>query len=384
MIPAAADPATVAPVAPPVTRLADILDPAALDSAIAAGHVRMQRHPERPLSIYNYTEACVYAHEWTPVTMACRGLVVDDSSGAVLARPFRKFFNHDQPGAPDLRLDAPATITDKSDGSLGVLYPDGAGFAVATRGSFTSDQARHATAVLRSRYPDFVPPAGHTVLVEIVYPANRIVLDYGGLDDLVLLGTVEIGTGRSSGPEAVPDWPGPVVERLPHRTLAEALAAPVRESREGLVVHWPDTDVRVKIKYPEYVRLHRLTFGLNARVVWEFLVTGQDLAGWVAPLPDEFHRWVDSVVAELTTAVEARAVKIEQAYRDIVAELPDGWTRRDFAERAARHPERAFLFLRLDGKDYHPLLWQQVRPSADRTLHKVGRDDMTEPSEETA
>ncbi|GIG89374.1 RNA ligase [Plantactinospora endophytica] len=367
MVTPASDPTLLAP----ATRLADILDPAALAVAIAEGHVRVQRHPHRPLSIYNYTEACTYGGNWTPVTLACRGLVVDDSTGTVLARPYPKFFNHDQPGAPELRLTAPATITDKADGSLGVLYPDGDDLAVATRGSFASDQARHATAVLRTRYPDFTPPPGHTVLVEIVYPANRIVLDYGGLDDLVLLGTVEIATGRSSGPEAVPDWPGPVVERLPYRTLAEAMAAPVRNGREGLVVHWPDTDHRVKIKYPEYVRLHRLTFGLNARLVWEFLVTGQDLAARVAPLPDEFHRWVDSVVAELTATVEGRAAKIEQAYREIVAELPAGWTRRDFAERASRHPERGYLFLRLDGRDYRPLLWQRVRPSADWTPHQL-------------
>ncbi|MEQ4301283.1 hypothetical protein ABNF97_07820 [Plantactinospora sp. B6F1] len=211
-----------------------------------------------------------------------------------------------------------------------------------------------------------------TVLVEIVYPANRIVLDYDNLDDLVLLGTVEIATGRSSGPETVPGWPGPVVERLPYRTLAEALAAPVRDGREGLVVHWPDTDERVKIKYPEYLLLHRLTFGLNARVVWEYLVTGQDLSARVAPLPDEFHRWVSSVGAELTATVEARAAKIEQAYGELVAGLPAGWTRRDFAERVGRHPERALLFLRLDGRDYRPRLWQQARPSADWTPQHRG------------
>ncbi|MGI5147757.1 RNA ligase [Plantactinospora sp. CA-294935] len=365
MVTSASDPTLLAP----ATRLAEILDPAALAAALADGQVRVQRHPERPLAIYNYTEACTYAENWTPVTLACRGLIVDDSTGTVLARPYPKFFNHDQPGAPALRPDAPAVITDKADGSLGVLYPDGDGFAVATRGSFASDQARHATAVLRTRYPGFTPPPGRTVLVEIVYPANRIVLDYGGLDDLVLLGTVEIATGRSFGPETVPDWPGPVVERLPYGTLAEAMAAPARDGREGLVVHWPDTDERVKIKYPEYVLLHRLTFGLNARVVWECLVTEQDLAARVAPLPDEFHRWVDSVVAELTATVEARATKIEQAYGELVAGLPVGWTRRDFAERAARHPERAFLFLRLDGRDYRPLLWQQARPPADWTPH---------------
>ncbi|ROT31584.1 RNA ligase [Micromonospora sp. HM5-17] len=350
-------------------RLADLLDPAALAAAVAERHVRVQRHPDLPLSIYNYTEACVYAGNWTPVTVACRGLIVDDRDGTVVARPYRKFFHHDQPGAPELRLDAPAQITDKVDGSLGVLYPTEDGFAVATRGSFTSAQARHATRVLRTRYPGFVPPPGHTVLVEIVYPGNRIVLDYGGLDDLVLLGTVEITTGRSHGPEAVPDWPGPVVERLPYRTLAEALAAPPRPHREGLVVHWPDTDTRVKVKYPEYLRLHRMVFGLNARAVWERLVTGGDLAELVAPLPDEFHTWVRDVVAELTASVEARAAQIEQAYGEIMAELPAGWTRRDFAARAARHPDRGLLFLRLDGRDYRSRLWRQVRPAADWTPH---------------
>lgn len=349
--------------------LRDVLDPTALDVAIAEKFVRVQRHPELPLLIYNYTESCVYAGNWTPETLACRGLIVDESTGAVVARPYRKFFNHDQPGAPQLRLDAPAAITDKADGSLGVVYPTGDGYAVATRGSFSSAQARHATAVLRSRYPDFIPPPGHTVLVEIVYPANRIVLDYGALDDLVLLGTVETATGRSHGPEAVGDWPGPVVERLPYRTLAEALAAPPRPGREGLVVHWPDTDTRVKIKYPEYLQLHRLVFGLNARAVWDRLVTNSDLAALVEPLPDEFHVWVRDVVAALTASVEARAAQIEQAYGEIVAGLPDGWTRRDFAAHAARHPDAGHLFLRLDGRDYRPRLWQQVRPSADWTPH---------------
>lgn len=350
----------------PAVVLADILDPAGLAEAIGLGHVRVQRHPERPLSIYNYTEACVYADGWTPVTLACRGLVVDDTTGAVLARPLPKFFNHDQPGAPELRPDAPAVVSDKADGSLGVLYPDGAGgWAVATRGSFASTQARHATAVLRGRYAGFTPPPGLTVLVEIVYPGNRIVLDYGDLDDLILLGAVEVATGRSHGPEAVPDWPGPVVERLPYATLGEALAAPPRPDREGLVVHWPDTDQRVKIKYAEYVRLHRLVTGLNERVVWETLAGGGELRTLVEPLPDEFRVWVEAVAARLTATVEARARAVETAYGDLVAALPDGWTRRDFARLAVAHPDRSALFLKLDGRDYRPLLWQQARPAGD-------------------
>ena len=351
-----------------MTLLADILDPAELATAVENGHVRMQRHPSRPFVIYNYTEACQYLGAWTPITLACRGLVVDDS-GVVAARPYPKFFNHTEAAAPRLDPAAEVRVTDKADGSLGIVYHDGSGYALATRGSFTSDQALHATEVLRTRYADFVPPSGLTVLFEIIYPANRIVLDYNGLDDLILLGAVDIATGRTFGPEAVPSWPGPVVESFGYATLAEALAAPPRAGREGLVVHFLDTDERVKIKYEEYVRLHRLVTGLSARTVWEVLVSGGDLDELTEPLPDEFHAWVKGVVTELTDEVEARAAAVEAEFERIVAALPDGWGRREFALQAVRSDHRGSLFLRLDGKDYRPGLWQQVRPAGDLTPH---------------
>lgn len=59
-------------------------------------------------------------------------------------RPLPKFLNHDQPEAPVIALDEPVVVTDKADGSLGIIYPTPDGPAVATRGSFASDQALHA------------------------------------------------------------------------------------------------------------------------------------------------------------------------------------------------------------------------------------------------
>ncbi|GGN02583.1 RNA ligase [Actinoplanes campanulatus] len=345
-----------------MTLLHDVLDPVELTEAIGNGLIRTQRHPSLPFVIYNYTEACQYSGAWTPITLACRGLVVD-AGGRIVARPFRKFFNHDQAQAPALDPGARVSVTDKADGSLGVIYHDGSGYAVATRGSFASDQALHATDLLRTRYASFVPPAGLTVLVEIIYPGNRIVVDYRGLDDLVLLGAVDIATGRSFGPEAVPGWPGPVVETFGYATLTEALAAPPRDGQEGLVVHFTDADQRVKIKYADYVRLHRLVTGLTPRSVWELLVTGGDLDAMLEPLPDEFHVWARGVVTELTAEVEARAAAVEAAFDEIVAGLPEGWGRREFAIEAVRSGHRAELFLRLDGKDYRPGLWQRVRPA---------------------
>jgi RNA ligase len=351
-----------------MTLLADVLDPVDLASAVENGHVRMQRHPSRPFVIYNYTEACQYAGAWTPVTLACRGLIAD-STGKIAARALTKFFNHSESHAPRLDPGAAVRVTDKADGSLGIVFHDGDGFAVATRGSFTSDQALHATSLLRTRYCGFVPPAGLTVLVEIIYPGNRIVIDYEGLDDLVLLGAVDIATGRTHGPEAVPDWPGPVVESFGYATFAEALAAPPRPGREGLVVHFTEADQRVKIKYEEYVRLHRLVTGLTARTVWDILANGGDLDALIEPLPDEFHVWVRNVAAGLHATVDAQAAEIEAAFTAIVAALPAGWARKEFAAAAVRSEHRSSLFLRLDEKDYRPALWQRARPAGDRTMH---------------
>ncbi|HWS35298.1 MAG TPA: RNA ligase [Actinoplanes sp.] len=345
-----------------MTLLHDVLDPVELAAAIDNGLIRVQRHPSLPFTIYNYTEACQYGGAWTPVTLACRGLVVD-AAGRIAARPFPKFFNHDQSQAPRLDPAAAVTVTDKADGSLGVIYHDGTGWAVATRGSFASEQARHATGLLRERYPSFVPPPGLTVLVEIVYPDNRIVIDYRGMDDLILLGAVEIATGRSHGPSAVPDWPGPVVETFGYTTFAEALAAEPRDGREGLVVHFIEADQRVKIKYADYVRLHRLVTGLTPRSVWEILAVGGDLDALTEPLPDEFHAWVTGIATGLTAEVEERAAAVEATFDTIVAALPEGWGRKEFAAEALRTEHRAELFLRLDDRDYRPGLWQRVRPA---------------------
>jgi RNA ligase len=182
----------------------------------------------------------------------------------------------------------------------------------------------------------------------------------------------------TSVPEAT-SWPGPVVERFAFATLTDTLGAPPRANREGLVVHVPSRDVRVKIKYEEYVRLHRLVTGLNARVIWEHLVAlplpggrlpggrlpgGADLASLVESLPDEFHQWVGDVAAALRMEVADAATAAEVAYMSIVDGLREGFTREDFALVAKDHPERGCLLLRLDGKDYHPLLWQRVRPEA--------------------
>lgn len=115
-----------------------------------------------------------------------------DGSGNVVARPFQKFFNYEELQPSDIPTDLPFEIFEKMDGSLGILYWIGDEPFIATRGSFSSDQAIHASSLVNKRFRelgiskrDLIPNA--TYLFEIIYPENRIVVDYGSDDTLFLL-----------------------------------------------------------------------------------------------------------------------------------------------------------------------------------------------------
>src|SRR5690349_5104447 len=91
-----------------------------LNDAVADGRVRYQKHPTKDLFIFNYTEETQFSKRWDNITLNCRGLILDDDYN-IVARPWKKFFNF---GERDLEIDfnAPVEVTDKMDGSLGILY----------------------------------------------------------------------------------------------------------------------------------------------------------------------------------------------------------------------------------------------------------------------
>jgi len=366
--------------------LNDLLDYGDLLRMRAEGYVKEQTHPDFPeLRILNYTQKAQFDNMWNDVTEICRGLIYNAETGKILARPFRKFFNYNQPGAPDLSLDTEIVAMDKMDGSLGIVYPLPFGkFAVATRGSFASDQAIHATKVLNEKYGDwleenFAALQLVTPLFEIVYPENRIVCDYKGLDDLVLIGA-EVLASKNSTWDADQakyffDWTGPTAEIFDYDYFNEALAAKPREGAEGLVVFIPKTGQRVKIKQDDYIALHRIVTGLNARTVWEHLKNYGDLDKFIEDLPDEFHDWVREVGNELKAKFANLMDQIEIDYLDVmdsVRQVKDADSsirevRATFAHFAKLSSFKSFLFQHLDGKNYDEKVWEILKPEGNVT-----------------
>lgn len=348
------------------------------------GYIRLQVHPEFPeLRIANYTEKAVFDREWNAATKASRGLIFDNDSGDVLARPFPKFFNHGEVDAAPIQLDDEVWVSDKMDGSLGIIYvaPDGS-VRVATRGSFSSDQAIHATRVLNKKYSEWTgffksmmfltTSYNYTPLVEIIYPENRIVCDYGSTDDLVLLGWIGKLTGEYF-PANMGEWDGPRAQSFDFENFSQVLAQAPRDGAEGFVVYSPRLNDWVKVKQEDYIELHRIVTGLSARRVYEALGSGQTVEEICAPLPDEFHQFVRDVAEYLNTKVQERfmlAVQgfdyIENYLRDLrELEQGDPGFRKEFALMAKDSFYPSLLFLLLDDKDITGKIWRMFEPDSD-------------------
>lgn len=371
-----------------MTVLYDLFSLRLLTEMIEGGYIRRRDHPSLPLATLGYTEKAAYGRVWNEATLACRGLIYDRETTEVVARPFPKFFNHDEASA-EYDPTLPCTVTDKLDGSLGIGYPAPFGIAIATRGSFVSEQAAHANRLYQSLYLDWTPPRGYTPLFEIIYPENRIVVDYGRRDDLVLLGFVDIATGASIVGDPFEVWPGPVVGSLPYTSLSEALAAPPRPNSEGLVVRFSD-DRRVKVKQEDYIRLHRILTGFTARMIWKYRAvhgsgsyTTKSLAralhmsvaevqgirdagsAWQEEIervaPEEFLDWVDNTCSRLKremTEVQSQVYEAVDQYHQ--------WSRKEAAQALEGHPYRGLIFLALDNRPITAEAWMAVYPEHEK------------------
>lgn len=327
-------------------------DPGALDQLIADGFISRQKHPEADLYIYNYTPKAQYERMWTPETLACRGLILD-GAGNVRARPFRKFFNLDE-HTGDLPLE-PFEVFEKMDGSLGISYRIGDSMRIATRGSFTSDQSKRAQAILDGRYGHVRFDPSLTYLFEIIYPENRIVIDYGAMEDLVLLAVIDIETGAERYP---PEIGFPVVRRYDGIADIAALRELEEENREGFVVRFVESNLRLKVKFAEYVRLHRLITGVNERYIWELLRDGIALEPLFDRVPDEFNKWLRATIGGL----EAQYRAVEELCRSQFKDLGDRKSTAIYFTTQCDHP--AVLFRMLDGKDYGDVIWKMLKPAA--------------------
>lgn len=370
-------------------KLYELVNQELLSKHLNEGFVSVKTHPELPLRIYNYTHQAQYAHPmmWGDDTIDyCRGLIVDNQD-EIISRPFKKFHNFQTAGIPETFPEnfpnVEPIITKKYDGSLGIYYKFENFEGIATRGSFTSEQAIWATKWYQEHFSSkpaiWIP--NYTPLFEIVYPENRIVVDYD-FSGLVLLALVNNRTGAEL-PQRKLEVGGRyngvrTVEFIQGKSIEELLALD-NKNEEGFVVSYPTEPhklfegepVKVKIKMADYCRLHRIVTGLNPRAIWESVSDPNANAIDVSELPLPVQDWVGKWIAKL----QAEFDQIEQDARIVYTNRPiqtvtdQKFYRKECAMYMLSLKDKQHLkglfFMQLDDKDITRAIWDMIEPKAD-------------------
>lgn len=323
---------------------------------IDEGYVNENKHKKENIFVYNYTKKAQYDSVWNEVTISHRGLIADEK-GNVLARPFSKFFNLEELEGKEISLPKESfEVYEKMDGSLGILYWIEDKPFIATRGSFDSEQAIHGTEILHKKYSHIFSKLDRTktYLFEIIYPGNRIVIDYGKYDDLVLLSIRETETGKDL---PLKDIGFPLVKRYDGEKDFSKLKKLNKDNEEGFVIIFK-SGLRVKIKFEEYVRLHRILTNVSNKSIWELLSKGEGLNELIEKVPDEFFDWVIKTKNELVESFD----KIESQCKKEFKLEKEFESRKEFAEYTKKQKYPVILFKINDGKSYSEYLWKLIRP----------------------
>lgn len=324
---------------------------------VAEGWITVQKHPSADLYIYKYSKTAALFGMWNEATLQCRGVIVDGDYN-IVARPFTKFFNYEEIEDKSVIPGGAATAYEKLDGSLGILYWVGDVPYIATAGSFESEQAVHATKLLHTRYRDEwgVFEKGRTFLFEIIYPENRLVVNYGDMDDIVLLAVLDTEEeGKEYPPEGYSRWfrvaknYGTFTDWLGIREKFDS------ENREGFVLRF-ENGFRLKMKYEDYFRLHRLKCYLTKKNVFEFISEGRR-----AELDELAKEFDEEVRLSIKKIVEELDGRYNEILEDARSEYREFDTDKEAAEYFKTCKWQSILFALRKDRSPEVIIWRQIK-----------------------
>ncbi|MBL1136963.1 MAG: hypothetical protein HND46_16775 [Chloroflexi bacterium] len=344
---------------PSIESIADIqhLAMQGFDNWLLYGHVNVI--PRGDLLLFDYNTGAYIAYEWRFFERVSRGLILNRRTGEIVARPFDKFFYWLRGPKATGHI---VTVTEKIDGSLGILYRHKGEYHIATKGSFFSPQARWATQFLRQNFDLTDLPNDLTLLFEIIYPDNRIIVDYEGRQDLVLLAARNRFTG-----DFLPFFPdvyelaqryGFTLPRVYHFNNVNDIIAQtgqINANFEGWVVEFSDGQ-RFKFKLDEYVEIHQLLRGLDFKAVLQGLAGGK-INRVLDVVPEVFlgdvKRWAEEIQIALVDLKEQVAAVFDVAPKADAVSF-EAWVK---TEHPALEP---YLLAMFNGEDLDRVIYQHA------------------------
>lgn len=337
-----------------------------LNSYIDNNLIVANKHSEYNIWILNYSPKVQGQKLWDEYTSAARGLVID-ADGNILARPFKKFKNFEEYSDEEIPMNKKFEVFEKMDGSLIILfyYAGEEEWIVASRGSFISEQAVEARKMFNvNTFKNLCKKC--TYLFEVIYPENRIVVDYGNRRELVLLTRIHTHDASEYSYDKLVKFYSKhfkIVPKLEINSFEELLKYRDlnKDNEEGVVVRF-ENGFRMKIKFEEYVRLHAIVTNVSNLTIWEHLMNGYDFDELVDRVPDEFYSWVRKTIKQLKG--EFKEIELEAYKTFFNIYYVNGFVeRKEFAEYAKKSPYRAILFKLYDKRNYDSIIWKSIRPT---------------------
>lgn len=330
------------------------------------GWLVSQTHPTLPLTIWNYSRTTQFEGMWDEITIMCRGLVTDDETGEIVARPFKKFWNIEE------KKHTPTKdfyVLEKMDGSLGIVFNYKGEWIFASRGSFISDQALKGIEFMDEKIHEllaFPLDTRYTYMFEIIYKENRIVVDYKDYEGLVLLGVIDTETGSEMPYEWINDYSMlfDIVPIYPGIEDISKLKSSVKDDAEGFVVVFSNGD-KMKVKGEEYFRLHKIMTEVSTTAVWGVLSNGDSYEDLLIDVPDEFDKKIKEYIKELRESYEIHRYEFVSRFGMYLEfhdwELP---SKREYSEWVIQFPKREQpVFWRMyDDRDYSEIIWRMIKP----------------------
>jgi len=278
--------------------------------------------------LFKYTADCHKDKAWNKFNRHARGIIFNTKTKELVCRPFSKFFSVDEMEENKLELlpiDKPCSITNKLDGSCVSTFIQDGKLSTATPGAFQSDQAVWGLNWLNGKFlswpqdeRDMLRDAflkaneSNTFVFEVIYPDNHVVqYDFQGMVLLAIFGH----DGKEHHPTVVDIYAKKYGFRRPEKfdlnlKLAREIKLQKYDNAEGYVIHWPEFNLRVKLKFDDYMQLHKLKDSISEKGITELLADGS-YGNFIKILPKHLALVADDISASLRSRFFTHKHKVE-------------------------------------------------------------------------
>jgi len=333
---------------------------------------------EGHLSLFKYTQDCAFKKRWSKTAKKARGIILDNRTGAIVCRPFDKFFNIDEmPGTKRKAIlhrmkMRKFKVYDKLDGSMIALWYYDGRWHTSTTGAINSKHSEHAMGLLESKYPQYQELSpNQTYLFEMIgVDWDRKVVHYKE-EKLVLLAMMwnewDLRECSDEVLDAVASHCGfgrPVMFDFdPDEVLS---GDHIDDDAEGYVIQLAD-GTRTKLKSLRYVRLHRFMGFIRPKRIIEFMRSHTDYDDLLDSLPVHMLEQFDDLFAAINGIKSEVLDEVEAVWR--LVEDPENYKACAllFAENASEEV-RSILFARMRGKPIEEVVWKAVEK---RTIEEI-------------